>query len=198
MAYVTVFDFETTGLSPNAGDRVIEVGAVKLDGNSVIGVFDSLVNPGRLPSKRAQDITGITNEMVLSAPDSKTVFTQFADFLEDDLLVIHNVAFDSAFLKHEFELCNIQKTYEYYCTLKTARKKIEKSPNYRLATLKNFLQLHMMGNMHRALADAFVTAQLYLSLEKQLGVDTINLMERMFKQYDKDQLENPSIAWLKK
>jgi len=196
MTRVTVFDFETTGLSPNTGDRVIEVGAIKLDGNRVVGVFDSLVNPGRLPSQKAQDITGISDEMVLNAPDSKTVFSQFADFLEDDLLVIHNVAFDSAFLMHEFNLCNIKRTYEYYCTLKTARKRIEKSPNYRLATLKNFLKLHMMGNMHRALADSFVTAQLYLWLEKQIGVDTVNLMERVFRQYDSDQKTNPSISWL--
>ncbi len=180
---VTVLDFETTGLYPEHGDRVVEIGAIKMQGNKVIGVFDTLVNPGRTQSTRAESITGITNAMIASAPDSCTAFSQFADFLEDDMLVIHNVSFDSRFLERELGLCNISRSYSYYCTLKTARKRIEKSPNYRLSTLKNFLKLHTMGSMHRALSDTFVTAQLYLWMEKQLGVDTVNLMEKQINRH---------------
>ena len=65
---VTVFDLETTGLSPSYGDRITEIGAIKLVGNKLCGVLQTLVNPGRKIPDKIVEITGITNEMVADKP----------------------------------------------------------------------------------------------------------------------------------
>ena len=65
---VVVLDFETTGLSPNQGDRAIEIGAVKLENGIVTGQFQQLMNPGRRVSSFIEGYTGITNAMLSSAP----------------------------------------------------------------------------------------------------------------------------------
>ena len=95
------------------------------------------------------------------------------------------------FLKHELGLNNIDKKYEYYCTLKAARQLV-KSSNFRLSTLKNILNLKTYGSMHRALSDTYVTAQLFLKLQKNYGIDTMETLERSLKkllsQMEKDDV----------
>ena len=176
MNTVTVVDFETTGLFSANGDKITEIGAIKMRGNKICGLFNTLVNPQRAIPEIARKITGITDAMVSNSPTISQVLPLFVDFTGDDILVMHNSDFDGAFLKHELALNEIVKKYEYYCTLKTARKEI-KSSNFRLATLKNILNLKTYGSMHRALSDTYVTAQLYLKLTKNYGIDTMKTME---------------------
>ncbi|MGI6393757.1 MAG: PolC-type DNA polymerase III [bacterium] len=192
---ITVVDFETTGLSPDFGDRITEMGAIKLVDNQVCGVFSSLIFPERVIPQAAIDITGITNEMVKNAPTIGAALPLFMEFIEDDTLVMHNVKFDSSFLKYELKHIGIEKKIEFFCTLTAARKEI-KSPNFKLATLKNVLGLKTFGSMHRALSDAFVTAQLYLRLKKSCGIDTIQNMEKEVKKL-LEEMENDDLYVIK-
>ncbi|MBO7126792.1 3'-5' exonuclease [bacterium] len=175
---VTVFDLETTGLSPDCGDRITEIGAIKLCGNKLCGVFQTLVNPGRKIPDKIVEITGITNEMVAGKPTISQVLPLFMDFVQDDLIAAHNAKFDTSFLRYELKECGINKNFEIYCTLLNSRKEVKTSANFRLSTLKNHFNLKPMGAMHRALSDAYVTAQLYLKLTKNWGTDTMSQFEK--------------------
>ena len=175
---VTVFDLETTGLSPSYGDRITEIGAVKLSGNKLCGVFQTLVNPERKIPDKIVEITGITNEMVCDKPTISQVLPLFVNFIGEDILVAHNAKFDTSFLRYELKECGINKNFETYCTLLNSRKEVKTSANFKLSTLKNHFNLKPMGAMHRALSDAYVTAQLYLKLTKNWGTDTMNQFEK--------------------
>ena len=177
MSGVTVIDLETTGLYADRGDRITEIGAIKMSGNKICGIFQTLINPGRKIPEIAKNITGITDEMVAGAPTIYDVLPLFVKFAGEDRLVMHNTDFDGSFLRYELKHLKINKDFNYYCTLKEARKSI-KSPNFKLSTLKNVLKLHTFGTMHRALSDTFVTAQLFLILEKNFGIDTLANMEK--------------------
>lgn len=177
MNNATVVDFETTGLFCANGDKITEIGAIKLRGNRICGVFKTLVNPERAIPEIATNITGITDEMVCNSPTIARVLPLFVQFAGNDTLVMHNAAFDGGFLKHELGLNNIDKIFEYYCTLINARQLV-KSSNFRLSTLKNILNLQTCGSMHRALSDTYVTAQLFLKLQKNYGIDTMETLKR--------------------
>ena len=77
---VIVLDFETTGLSPNCGDRAIEIGAVRIESGEIVDRFQSLMNPGCRISSFIESYTGITNDMLCDAPPCNKVMKQFSDF----------------------------------------------------------------------------------------------------------------------
>jgi len=181
MNNVTVIDLETTGLVCTSGDKITEIGAIKLRGNKICGVFNTLVNPERGIPDIATKITGITDDMVCNSPTIAQALPLFVQFAGDDTLVMHNAAFDGGFIKHELGLNNIDKIFEYYCTLINARQLV-KSSNFRLATLKNILNLKTHGSMHRALSDTYVTAQLFLKLQKNYGIDTMATLEKSLQK----------------
>ena len=95
---VIVLDFETTGLSPNRGDRAIEIGAVKLVNGELVDQFQQLMNPGFPVSGFIEGYTGIKNSMLRTASPCHTVMSEFADFIGDANLVAHNASF-AAFLE---------------------------------------------------------------------------------------------------
>jgi len=108
---VIVLDFETTGLSPNYGDRAIEIGAVLIDNNEIVKSFQSLMNPGFRISSFVESYTGISNKMVSKAPLCEVVMEQFADFIGDHPLVAHNASFDKRFLESELNYIAISGTW---------------------------------------------------------------------------------------
>ena len=95
---VVVLDFETTGLSPDCGDRAIEIGAVLIRNNQIVDRFQSLMNPGMRISSFIEGYTGITNAMLGSAPPIADVMQKFAVFMAEHHLVAHNASFDRRFL----------------------------------------------------------------------------------------------------
>lgn len=99
---VVVLDFETTGMSPDRGDRTIEVGAVKIEAGQVTGRFQSLMNPGIRINAFIENFTGISNQMVCEAPCCESVMREFSAFIDGHDLVAHNVSFDRRFLDAEF------------------------------------------------------------------------------------------------
>lgn len=178
----TVIDFETTGLSVKNGDRIIEIGAIKLAGNRITGIFEAFINPGREIPPIVTQITGIVDDMVKDAPDDRAILPELIKFIGSDTVVMHNVEYDSAFLITQTLNLGVEVKYQYYCTLKTARQKFKTSPNFKLATLKNHLRLEPFGTMHRALSDAFVTAQLFLKLEGMYAMDSKTQLQRDMEQ----------------
>ncbi|RJX73646.1 3'-5' exonuclease [Vibrio sinensis] len=161
---VIVLDFETTGLSPNQGDRAIEIGAVKLENGVIIDRFQSLMNPGFRVSSFIESYTGITNSMLATAPSCETVMNEFADFIQDHNLVAHNASFDQRFL--DAELNNIRREYNgtFGCSLLVSRRLTQQAPSHKLGDLVRYHQIENDGVFHRALADAEVTASLWLVL----------------------------------
>jgi DNA polymerase-3 subunit epsilon len=163
-----VFDFETTGLSPDMGDRSIEIGAVLIENGRITQRFQQLMNPSvRIPTF-IENLTGITNRMVSEARKNNEVMTDFFDFINGHNVVAHNASFDERFLRAEFK--RIKKTFNggIACSLLASRRIFQQAPNHQLATLAEYKNLPSDGTYHRALADAEVTAHLWLSLLNEL------------------------------
>ena len=185
---VIVLDFETTGLSPNQGDRAIEIGAVLIEQGEVVDRFQQLMNPGFRVSSFIERYTGITNNMLRTAPPCDEVMDQFADFIGDYNLVAHNASFDQRFL--DAELNNIQRSYggEFACSMLIARRLYPHAPNHKLGSLVEYKNIDNDGVFHRALADSEVTAKLWLlmleDIEKQyqLSAPSFSLMQEVSRK----------------
>ena len=161
---VIVLDFETTGLSPNGGDRAIEIGAVRIEKGKVCERYQSLMNPGKRVPSFIEEYTGISNAMLKTAPPCKTVMTEFADFVEDFDMVAHNASFDSRFLMAECGRIKRNPSGEFACSMLASRRLYPDAPNHKLGTLVAFHRLPTDGTFHRALADAEMTAHLWLKM----------------------------------
>jgi DNA polymerase-3 subunit epsilon len=161
---VVVLDFETTGLSPNYGDRVIEIGAVRIERGQIVDRFQQLMNPGFRVDAFIEQYTGITNRMLRGAPDGAEVMAQFANFLGDDNLVAHNASFDRRFLDAELRVIKRQYTGAFVCSMLVARRMYQDAPNHKLGSLVAFKGIPTDGVFHRALADSEMTAKLWLKM----------------------------------
>lgn len=161
---LVVLDFETTGLSPDKGDRAIEIGAVRIVDGVVTEQFQALMNPGRQVNAFIEEYTGITNEMLLSARSSSDVMNEFCDFIGDDNLLAHNASFDQKFLEHELALIGRSFIGEFSCSLLASRRLLPQAQSHSLGNLVKYLELAGEGNFHRALFDAEMTAKLWLTL----------------------------------
>lgn len=161
---VIVLDFETTGLSPDMGDRAIEIGAVRIEDGKITGRFQELMNPGRRVSGFIEDYTGITNAMLQDAPSCQEVMHRFADFIEGYNLVAHNASFDKRFL--DAELANISRQYngQFACSLLAARRIYPDAPNHKLGGLIQYTNIPSDGAFHRALYDSEMTTKLWLTM----------------------------------
>lgn len=182
---VIIFDFETTGLSPQMGDRPIEVGAVLIEGNKVTHQFQSLMNPGFTISSFIESYTGIGNDMVQSAPPCEEVMEQFAKFIGKYPLVAHNASFDLKFLDSEMGFIGKSRTNDAACSMLTARRLYPHAPNHQLGTLVRHCGVYTDGTFHRALADAEMTGRLWISMIEKIkntfGVEriTFELMQKL-------------------
>ena len=161
---VVVIDFETTGLSPNLGDRTIEVGAVLVHNNQIVDRFQSLMNPEMRISPVIENLTGINNKMLSTAPKAKEVMGQLKTFIDNHQLVAHNASFDSRFMDAEFNRIKHKRKNEFACSLLMARRIYPEAPNHKLETLVRYKNLKTDGVHHRALADAEMTAHLWIKL----------------------------------
>lgn len=171
---VVVLDFETTGLSADGGDRAIELGAVRIERGRVTERFQSLMNPGRRVPPFIEDYTGISNAMLRDAPPNREVMAGFCDFIDGFPLVAHNAAFDSRFLRAELHRIRRRCRGEFACSMLAARRLYQDAPNHKLGTLVAYHRIPHDGTFHRALADADMTARLWLrmldDLEAEYGI----------------------------
>ena len=165
---MVVIDFETTGLSPNLGERTIEVGAVLIKNNQIIDRYQSLMNPGKRIPGFIENYTGISNKMLSTAPNISDVMVELKKFIGDHHLVAHNASFDSRFLDAEFERIRHKRCNQFICSLLMSRRIYPDAPNHKLETLVRYKNLKTDGVHHRALADAEMTAHLWMSLIKDI------------------------------
>ncbi len=163
-----VLDFETTGLSPDQGDRAIEIGAVKLVDGKAVETFQKLMYPGRRIDSFIESYTGITNSMLKSAPPCEEVMAEFSDFINGYNLVAHNASFDRKFLDSELSRCNKGLREEFACSMLIARRLYQDAPNHKLGTLVEYKNLPNDGTFHRALADSQMTAHLWLEMISEI------------------------------
>lgn len=166
--HLVVFDFETTGLSPDMGDRAIEIGAVLIENGRITDRFQQLMNPGMRIPLFIENLTGITNAMVKGARKNADVMGEFYEFIAGHNLVAHNASFDERFLRAEFRRIKKHFSGGIACSLLAARRIFQLAPNHQLATLASYKDLPNEGIYHRALADAEVTAHLWLSMLGEL------------------------------
>ena len=162
---VVVLDFETTGMSPDKGDRAIEIGAVRIINGHIVERFESLMNPDRPFSPFIEQLTGISNAMVREAPSAGEVMERFYGFIGDSPLVAHNASFDRRFLDAELALLGRKCSQPMACSMLAARRLYPDAPTHRLQTLVDHYGLPKTGTWHRALADAEMTAHLWLKME---------------------------------
>jgi DNA polymerase III subunit epsilon len=171
METIAVIDFETTGMSPPMGARATEVAAVLLEDGRIVGRFQSLMNSGAWVPPFIEQLTGISNRMLRSAPPARAVMHEVMRFTRGCPLVAHNAAFDRAFWQAEAELagCEADPAHRFACTLLLARRLYPNAPNHRLGTLAALQRLPDTGRAHRALADAEVTAHLLARIQADIA-----------------------------
>jgi DNA polymerase-3 subunit epsilon len=159
---IAVIDFETTGLSPAMGDRATEIAIVLLEGTKIVGRFQSLMNAGVRISPFIEDYTGISNEMIRTAPPAGDVMAQAARFVQDAPLVAHNASFDQRFWAAELGRlgAGTRTDHPFACTMLLSRRLYPQAGSYRLGSLASFHSLPSAGRAHRAMADAEVAAAL--------------------------------------
>jgi len=167
---IVMLDFETTGLSPDNGDRITEVAALRIEGGRITERYVSLVNCGvRIPAF-ITGLTGITQKMVDSAPPASDVVPQLVEFIGGDTLSAHNASFDEKFLNAESARCGLATRHlGPVCSLKLARRVFPELGSYKLGTLSGSLGIRFKGTAHRAEADAEVAAQVLLHIAQHLG-----------------------------
>jgi len=161
-------DFETTGISPRAGDRVCEVGIIRARKSEVIRSFSSLVNPGCPISAGATAIHGITEEMVESAPLFHDIADEVLSLLEDAVLVAHNAPFDLSFLSASLSsLRRSPPSVPVVDTLRLARRNYSFSSNSLPNLLASFgIEAEIL---HRALADALSAKRIFERMVAEFG-----------------------------
>ncbi len=178
MSRKIVLDTETTGLSVEAGERIIEIGCVELLNNRpTMKDFHIYINPGKAVSEGAFRVHGISDKFLADKPKFADIVDDFLKFIGDATLVIHNADFDMKFLNNELKLLNrVSLTNPVIDTVKVAK---EKFPTKRvnLDALCSYFNLSLdqrKANGHGALLDAKLLTQVYLNLIADTQIDQIS------------------------
>jgi len=177
--YVVV-DLETNGNSPKKGDRIIQFAAVVIEDGKIVEEYSSLLNPLQPISPFIEELTGINDEMVESAPLFEEVAEKVQSLLKDAYFVAHNVMFDLTFLSDELEQAGFEAFYgPIIDTVEMARILFPTADSYKLTDLA--IQENIEHNRpHQADSDAYVTAELLLIMLNKiegLPLQTIRQLE---------------------
>ncbi|MBN2322233.1 MAG: 3'-5' exonuclease [Spirochaetes bacterium] len=162
-------DLETTGLYPEKGDRIIEIGAVPVQNGRVLMEerFETFVDPLVPIPLHITRITGITDDMVIGAPPLIDALVRFLSFIEDCPLVAHNAPFDIGFLDHSLGTLDMAPIRnEVIDTLELSRMVWGPDARHSLDALLARLGIRYdRGKRHRSITDAYLTARAYLLLQ---------------------------------
>jgi DNA polymerase-3 subunit epsilon len=176
LAY-TVFDTETTGLEPSAGDEIIQIGAVRIVNGRLLRHenIDQIIDPRRPLRPEGIPIHGITEDMVRGQPTIATILPQFHAFCEGTVLVAHNAAFDMRFLQLKEDKLGIRFTQPVLDTLLLSAVIHPNQESHKLEAIAERLGITIIGR-HTALGDAIVTAEVFLRMLPALadmGIHTL-------------------------
>lgn len=167
---IVMLDFETTGLSPDMGDRITEVAALRIADGRVVERFVSLVNCGVRIPPFITSLTGISQQMVDTAPPASEVLPQLLEFIGGDALSAHNASFDEKFLKAESARQGLAPLHDAtVCSLKLSRRVYPKLPSYKLGQLSGQLGIRFRSAAHRAESDAEVAAEVLLHIGRHIA-----------------------------
>ena len=179
-----VLDLETSGGSPRLGAGITEIGVVKVKGGQILGTFQSFVDPGHSLPVFITQLTGISDEMLISAPFIDEILPTLFDFLgsaDETVVVAHNSPFDLSFLKaaakaHEMDWPD----YVTVDTARLARAVLDRDEviNCKLSTLADFFGATTSPN-HRALDDAMATVDVLHGLIERLAGFDVHSFEQM-------------------
>lgn len=179
-----VIDVETTGLSPQGGDRIVEVAAARVKDWKVVDTFESLVNPQRELPVEAQQIHHITQEMIAGAPTADEILPRIINFTGGACLVGHNIKFDLNFLCFELSLIGrkLREETPALDTLKMAKTLLPHLTSFRLAHVAHALGA-AVEETHRALPDAKLTAKVMKRLMDIAADQNIDTFKNLYKQF---------------
>jgi DNA polymerase-3 subunit epsilon len=162
-----VLDTETTGFDPFSGDRIVEIGALELEGHVPTGrQFHEYINPERSMPDEAFQVHGLGDDFLRDKPKFAAVGQKFLDFIQDSTLIIHNAAFDMKFLNAELKWMGLPEIpmSQALDTLPMARKKFPGSPASLDALCRRFGITNFERDLHGALLDSEILAEVYLEL----------------------------------
>ena len=169
-----VFDLETTGFSP-IQDKIIEIGAVKVENGQITEKFSTFVNPKIPIPFEITKLTGITDEMVVDAKPIEEVLPEFLGFIKDAVLVAHNAGFDVSFIEQNCRYQNIKPDFASVDTVALARVLLPTLSKYKLNVVAKALNISL-ENHHRAVDDAGATAEIFVKfvdMLKERGITTL-------------------------
>jgi DNA polymerase III subunit epsilon len=167
---LVVLDFETTGLKPEQGDRITEVGLVRIESGRIVDRYQSLANCDVRVPRFITAYTGISQQMVDDAPPVDQVMQQVIAFIGETPVVAHSASFDQRFFVRECRRLRLSMLIEpFLCSMRLARRVYPDFQSYGLGALAHALQLPSCGKAHRAAADAEVTAHLMLQMGQDLA-----------------------------
>ena len=161
----TVFDTETTGLEPSAGDEIVSIGAVRIVNGRLLlhEAFDQLVDPRRPMSPASIKVTGIDPSLLQGQPPIESVLPAFHRFCEDSVLVAHNAAFDMRFLQMKESSAGVKFTQPVLDTLLLSIIIHPNQETHSLEAIAARLGVNVVGR-HTALGDAIVTGEVFLRM----------------------------------
>ena len=181
---LAVLDLETSGGSPRLGAGITEIGVVKVKGGEILGTFQSFVDPGHSLPVFITQLTGISDEMLISAPFIDEILPTLFEFLgsaDETVVVAHNSPFDLSFLKAASKTHEIQwPDYLTVDTARLARAVLDRDEviNCKLSTLAEFFGAATSPN-HRALDDAMATVDVLHGLIERLAGFDVHNFEQM-------------------
>lgn len=172
-----VFDIETTGFSP-VTNRIIEIGAVKVENGQIVDRFSTFVNPEVPIPFEIEKLTSINDSMVIDAETIEVVLPKFLDFIGDAILVAHNANFDVSFIKENAKRQGIPVDFTYVDTVGIARTLLTGQAKYTLDAVAKTLGISL-ENHHRAVDDAECTAEIFVKFIEMLKKDQINTLAEL-------------------
>ncbi len=165
-----VIDTETTGLRPEAGHRVIEIGCVELVNRRLTGgKYHCYINPEREVGPEAFAVHGLSNEFLADKPLFVDIVEEFVEYIKGAELIAHNAPFDVNFIDHEFKLTKLglgklTKYCKIFDTLKLARRLHPGQRNSLDALSKRYQIEHINRDLHGALLDSEILSHVYLAM----------------------------------
>jgi DNA polymerase-3 subunit alpha (Gram-positive type) len=190
-----VFDLETTGLSYKY-DKITEIGAVKVRDGQIVDTYSKLVNPEQKLTDKIIELTGITDDMLVSEPIIDDVLPEFLEFIGEAPVVAHNASFDTSFIIEECKEMGIEFPNAIVDTLTLSRLILDDLKRHKLSTIAKKLKIKL-ENHHRALDDAMATAHIFNKFVDMLAdkeiTDLVTLNDYGIKNTDYKQLDTSHI-----